>query len=525
MSTTRNNAFDAILLGIHSDGSFASTSASKNASALSEKAVSTLADLWKGTEAKGKQGETRVFWNTPELPKQVALVGLGKRVTPGQGPAGQESALMELTRRAAAAGVKVLRDNGAKNIGVDVMYSAHAAAEGSILGLYKFDRFKTQNKEPYVAPEVAPLADVENTFPSGLSWSTGQVYAEAQNFARDLKETPANLMTPTIFADQVTKAFAGVKNVKVTVHDEAWAMIHKMGSFLSVTHGTDEPCKFLEINYTAGSGKDTELALVGKGITFDSGGISIKPAAAMKEMRADMGGAAAVASATLAIAKLGIPISMVTTIPLTENMPSGKATKPGDIVVAMNGKTIEVDNTDAEGRLVLADALYYTSSTYKPKTIIDVATLTGAMMIALGDVHTGAFVSDDSLFAELEHAGRIVNDTFWRMPLDSDYKAQISTSNADLCNTGGRLAGSCTAAIFLREFVAGLPNSSDPVATALENEAPAADSIPRYAHLDIAGTMDNTSPQAPYLRKGMSGRPVRALVEFARNLAASKANL
>jgi len=279
-----------------------------------------------------------------------------------------------------------------------------------------------------------------------------------------------------------------------------------MNTFLSVTRGTDEPAKFLEIHYNGAADKSaTPVVFVGKGITFDSGGISLKPAKDMKLMRGDMGGAATVTSSALAIAKLKLPINLIVVTPLAENLPGPSASKPGDVVYAMNGKSIEIDNTDAEGRLVLSDAIYYATSTYKPKTVIDVATLTGAMVVALGGVYSGVFTNSDELWNELDVAGKETFDRFWRMPLDEEgYGPQIYSSNADLCNTGGRDAGSCTAALFLRSFVDGIDKE---------------DATIRWAHLDIAGTMD--AKAGPYQQKGMTGRPVRAIVEFARRLASS----
>jgi len=272
-----------------------------------------------------------------------------------------------------------------------------------------------------------------------------------------------------------------------------------------VTKGTSEPAKLLEIHYNGAAKEDQPIAFVGKGICFDSGGISLKPPAGMKLMRGDMGGAAAVVSAALAIAKLRLPINLVVVTPLCENLPGPSANKPGDIIYAMNGKSVEIDNTDAEGRLILSDALYYTSTTYKPHTLIDVATLTGAVMIALGEAFTGVFSTSDSLWEELRVAGEAEYDRFWRLPLDDEYGPQIHSSNADLCNTGGRLGGSCTAALFLKAFVDGIEPEAG------KNDAPL-----RWAHVDIAGTMESTTGTPPYLEKGMTGRPVRALVEWAK---------
>ncbi|EJU02104.1 peptidase M17 leucyl aminopeptidase [Dacryopinax primogenitus] len=322
-------------------------------------------------------------------------------------------------------------------------------------------------------------------------------------------ELPANLMTPTAFCARMVKEFQGLGNVRVNVRDEAWAEEKGMRTFLSVTKGTDEPAKFFELHYSGAPAGEKPLAFVGKGITFDSGGISLKPAEGMKLMRGDMGGAATLLSAALAIVKLKLPINLVAVAPLTENLPGPKANKPGDIVYAMNGKTVEIDNTDAEGRLVLADALYYVTSEFKPHTVIDAATLTGAMMIALGEPYAGVFTNSDSLWNELQLSGKEEHDRFWRMPLDDDYVPQISQSNADLQNTGGRPAGACTAAIFLKAFVDGVEGEGS------------AQPRTRWAHVDIAGVMECTRP-GPYQNKGMTGRPTRAFIDFARRLAEKK---
>lgn len=274
-------------------------------------------------------------------------------------------------------------------------------------------------------------------------------------------------------------AFKNVPNTTVIVRDEEWVRGQNMNLFLSVAQGSDQPLKFVEIHYQGAPEKDAApLALVGKGITFDSGGISLKPGAGMELMRADMGGAAAVVASTLAIAQLGLPINVSTVTPLTENMPSGRATKPGDIFEARNGLTVQIDNTDAEGRLVLADAISYATDSFKPHTLIDVATLTGACVIALGDLYSAVFTEADALWQELKVASEAEHDLCWRMPLTDSFLPQISKTNADLVNTGGRPAGACTAAVFLKQFVTGLEDRT-------KGEAPSV----RYAHIDIAGSM------------------------------------
>ncbi|KAH9274385.1 hypothetical protein BASA83_003383 [Batrachochytrium salamandrivorans] len=373
-------------------------------------------------------------------------------------------------------------------------------SEGAHLSTYAYDDLKgVENKASPVT-----VSAIEGAFEKN-EWHTGSILAQSQNFARQFTETPANYMTPTIFATTAVNIFQGIPNVTVVVRDRDFMEEQKMGSFLSVARGSDEPPKLLEVHYNGGAVGEKPLAFVGKGVTFDTGGISLKPPGDMALMRGDMGGAACVLAATWGIAKLGLPINLVTVTPLTENMPSGHATKPGDVVVAMNGKTIEVDNTDAEGRLILADAIYYAGTKFQPHSLVELSTLTGAMVIALGLPFAGVFSSSDELWKKLEAAGEKAGDPFWRMPLSDKYRKQISSHVADLKNVGGRPGGSCAAAIFLKEFVPTLPaveGSDEPAKLALD-----------YAHVDIAGVMDQSSPSG-YLAKGMTGRPTRSLIAW-----------
>ncbi|KAF9258252.1 hypothetical protein L218DRAFT_739269 [Marasmius fiardii PR-910] len=465
-------------------------------------------------DSLSKVGTARVLWSTPTI---TAVSSLGEKFDNKKGDERRE-----IIRKTVGSAVKAVKVNleglNTKDkiketiqVEVDAGLDPHAAAVAAHLAAYEFtlktnpvpSRFNPNLKEPI--PEKYQFKPTK----ASKEWERGVLYAYSQNLARTLAELPANMMTPTKFCERVQEEFEGVPNVDIIVRDTKWAESKGMNTFLSVTHGTDEPAKFLEIHYKGAGSKDEQpIAFVGKGITFDSGGISLKPGEGMKLMRGDMGGAAAVVSATLAIAKLKLPVNLITVTPLTENMPGfhqPSATKPGDIVYAMNGKTVEVDNTDAEGRLILSDAIYYTGTEFKPHTLIDVATLTGAMMIAVGEHYSGCFSSSDELWQKLSEAGAHEYDRFWRMPLDEDYGPQIYSSNADLCNTGGRPAGSCTAALFLKNFVPGL-----------EGDQPSI----KWAHIDIAGAMEVTRPR-PYLEKGMSGAPVRGLVEYVRRLSGS----
>ncbi|TFK71453.1 hypothetical protein BDN72DRAFT_837505 [Pluteus cervinus] len=462
--------------------------------------------LWAQTPAPDKVpkvGTTRIFYNTPAA-KLTAVSSLG----PGF-PAKKGDARREAVRKAVGSAVRDLKAiDGISEVLVDTSVDPHAAAVAAYLSLYKFSlktsppsRFNPNLTEPI--PEKIELKPIKES----KEWNQGVVYAKAQNLARTLMELPANMMTPTAFCERVKKEFAGLKNVEIIVRDEAWAAEKNMNTFLSVTHGTSEPAKLLEIHYKGAPSKDDRpLALVGKGITFDSGGISLKPAADMKLMRGDMGGAAVVVSTALAVAQLQLPVNLVVVTPLTENMPGPSATKPGDIIYAMNGKTVEVDNTDAEGRLVLSDAIYYASTEYKPHTLIDIATLTGAIRIALGGVYSGVYSTSDNLWQQLHAAGEAEYDRFWRMPLDDDFNFQIHGSNADLQNTGGSPAGSITAALFLKHFADGIESidGKDPVMN--------------WAHMDISGASKDFTRETPYQEEGMTGRPVRALLEYIRRL-------
>uniref|UniRef100_W5U809 Cytosol aminopeptidase n=1 Tax=Ictalurus punctatus TaxID=7998 RepID=W5U809_ICTPU len=439
-----------------------------------------------------KKGKSRIFYGLHQDFPSVAVVGLGQK---GAGVCGKEhwDTSKENIRAAVAAGCRQLQDLELPHVEVDPCGDSQSAAEGAVLGLFEYDELKSK-KKPRVAPQLYGSGDDEE------AWQKGVLYGEGQNLARRLMEAPANHVTPMVFADTIEQKLSPFSD-KVTVHKRAksWIESEQMGAFLSVSKGSEEPPVFLELHYS-GSPDSTQapLVLVGKGVTFDSGGISIKPSSGMDAMRADMGGAATVCSAIVTAAALKLPINILALTPLCENMPSGKATKPGDVVKAKNGKSIQVDNTDAEGRLILADALCYAHN-FNPRAIVNAATLTGAMDVALGSAATGVFTNSDWLWEQLHKASVITGDRVWRMPLFQHYTRQVTESAlADLNNVGkySRSGGACTAAAFLREFV----------------------TASHWAHLDIAGVMSNKD-EVPYLRKGMSGRPTRTLVEFAAALA------
>ncbi|CAK6973967.1 cytosol aminopeptidase [Scomber scombrus] len=437
-----------------------------------------------------KKGKSRIFYGIHKDFPCVAVVGLGKN---NAGVCGAENwdTGRENVRQAISAGCRLLQDLEVNHVEVDGCGDAQSAAEGAILGLFQYDQLKSKKKTK-VTPQLHGSADMDG-------WKKGVVYAEGQNLARLLMEAPANHITPTAFANTIEEKLAPhAERVTIQKRSQAWIEEQQMGAFLSVSKGSEEPPVFLELHYKgAPDSAQAPLLLVGKGITFDSGGISLKPSSSMDAMRADMGGAATVCASIVTAASLRLPVNIIGLAPLCENMPSGKATKPGDVVTAKNGKTIQVDNTDAEGRLILADALCY-GHIFNPKAIVNVATLTGAMDVALGSAATGVFTNSDWLWAQLHKASVVTGDRVWRMPLFQHYTRQVTDSQlADLNNIGkySRSGGACTAAAFLREFV----------------------TSPHWAHLDIAGVMSNKD-EVPYLGKGMSGRPTRTLVEFAAGL-------
>ncbi|XP_075222712.1 cytosol aminopeptidase-like isoform X2 [Lycorma delicatula] len=429
-----------------------------------------------------KKGTARIFYNLSPAHEIVAAVGLGKHSL-GFNEQEEIEEGKEAVRSAAAVGCRALHEIGVTDISVENLGDAEAAAEGTTLGVWCFQDFKEQKKRKK-CPRCRPLEGYSE------GWTNGTIVANAQNLARKLSDTPSNFMTPTIFADKA-ESMLNSHGVKVNTYDKKWIEEQNMGAFLSVAKGSMEKPVFLEMIYSRGRMDQQPLVLIGKGITFDSGGISLKPSNNMDEMRADMGGAACVVATMYAVSQLKLPVNLVGLCPLCENMPSGLAVKPGDIVKARNGKTIQVANTDAEGRLILADALCY-ANTFNPKFTLDIATLTGAMRIALGGTATGVFTNSSVLWQRIHRAGALTGDRVWRFPLWEAYSKRVTDFPAvDVNNVGkGKGGGACTAAAFLKEF------------------APKGD----WIHLDIAGVMGPL--EGPYLQKGMTGRPTRTLVQL-----------
>jgi leucyl aminopeptidase len=443
----------------------------------------------------GRAGETQVLHGGRLRAKRVVVAGTGKPAAINY--AGERRAAGNLARtlRGMNAGRVAWSAQSYATGARDDEQMAAARAEGVLLGLYRFDRHHTKEGDrprgsvdavTFVEPAARGVAAARRGVEQGT------VLAEATNFSRDLANEPANLMTPTIMATRAQE-MAARSGLECTVIERAEAERLGMGSYLSVAAGSHQPPKFIVLRYRANGGRP--IGLVGKGITFDTGGISLKPGAGMESMKGDMSGAAAVLGAMQAIAQLKPNVHVLGIAPCTENMPGGSATKPGDVVYAMDGQSIEVLNTDAEGRLVLADGIAYAKQE-GCNPLVDVATLTGAMMVALGGVRYGVHTNNDRLFGDLERASERSGEPLWRMPMDKDYDELIKSDVADMKNTGGRGAGSITGAKLLERFAGDTP----------------------WAHLDIAGVMNAPRDRGEYV-KGASGQPVRTLVHYVQGRA------
>ncbi|MGH2803930.1 MAG: leucyl aminopeptidase family protein, partial [Thermoleophilaceae bacterium] len=366
-----------------------------------------------------------------------------------------------------------------------------ALVEGTLLKLYSFDRFKSADDEPDGIESLEVTGDAVD----GDELARAKVAAEAANAARDLQNLPSNVATPVFLAERAAEIAAEHEALEVELLDREAIVARGMGAFAAVSQGTYAEPRLIVLRHRPQDASGPHLAYVGKAVTFDTGGISIKPSAKMQEMKFDMSGGAAVIEATGAIARLGLPVTLTAVVPATENMPSGRSVKPGDIVTALNGKTIEVNNTDAEGRLILADALCYAVE-QGAERIVDIATLTGGVLISLGHTHCGLWANDDDWFGQVDSACGATGEIGWRMPLHPEYLELIKGTYADLQNASDqRVAVSNYAAEFLRQFV---------------DERP-------WVHVDIAGTAWGLTRN--YVGKGASGFGTRMLIELARRAA------
>ncbi|HSN41832.1 MAG TPA: leucyl aminopeptidase [Burkholderiales bacterium] len=444
-------------------------------------------------DMEGRAGTTLLLHNVPNVAcERVLLVGLGR----------EADFQDKQYREAVATAVKALAATGAKDAELHLTALAagkrdaawritHATAVARE-AIYRFDRMKSKKDAPPAALRRLTLdtGDKSALRRAAAGLEEGLAIAHGVSLAKDLGNLPANVCTPAYLAEQARELAAHYR-MKIQVLERKDMEKLGMGALLSVARGSAQPPKLITLEYRGGAKSQKPVALVGKGVTFDTGGISIKPAPEMDEMNFDMCGAASVLGTLKAVAEMKLPVNVVGIIPATENMPGGRATKPGDIVTSMSGQTVEILNTDAEGRLILCDALTY-AERFEPATVVDIATLTGACVIALGHVASGLFANDDALAGELLAAGDAACDRAWHMPLWDDYQEQLKSNFADFANIGGRPAGSVTAACFLARFTKKF----------------------KWAHLDIAGTAWKSGRD-----KGATGRPVPLLTRFLVNRA------
>ena len=518
-SRIENEASDVLLLS-HWEDEKALTG---EAGTINTRLQGRLGELVKSGEFTGRQGQVSIVHVAPGeslRAKRVVLVGLGKR----------KDGSLEKLRQAMGKAAKAIRDLGAASYStpvhgvthgttsqsgdghgrngtkvhdtLSIREAAQALVDGALLGLYQFTRYRTEQtngakalkRMTIVVSDGRALADVRKGVRLGL------ITGEAATYVRDLCNHPANVVTPTYIANEARK-IAHETGVRCTVLDRPQMQRLGMGALLGVSQGSHEPPKFVILEYQGGLRAERPVVLVGKTVTFDSGGISLKPADNMEQMKADMTGGAAVLATIRAAARLRLPLHVVGIIPATENMPGGRATRPGDILTSLSGKTIEVINTDAEGRLILADGLTY-ATRYKPAVLVDIATLTGACMVALGNHAIGVLGNNETLIGELKAAGEACGERAWQLPLWEEYYEQIKSDIADVKNTGGRPGGTITAAAFLSKFVG--------------------DAV--WAHLDIAST-DWSEKERAYIPKGATGVGTRLLIQFLCNRADSRKSL
>ena len=446
-------------------------------------------------EIKGKRHEMTMIHTMGKIaPHRVLVAGLGKDKELSIARIREVSA--ECCRFLKKAGVKKVATilHGAGAGGVEPGASAQAITEGAMLGLYTFRRHQTKQEEEGQIEQLLIVNKDKKGLPAIKNGcDRGRTMAEAAILARDMSNEPANFMTPTDM-EQIASRVAGEWGLECYVLEQADMEQMEMGALLGVAKGSIQPPKVIVLTYKGGDPSKKPVGLVGKGITFDSGGISIKPSEKMGDMKGDMAGGAAVIAAMRAIGEIKPKINVTGIVPATENLPDGAALKPGDVIKASNGKTIEVVNTDAEGRLILADALCYARK-LELSPVIDVATLTGACQVALGEYCTGAFGNDQKLIGGVIKAGEEAGECIWQMPMYEEYKEANKSDVADIKNSGGRYGGAITAAQFLAEFIGDTP----------------------WVHLDIAGT-SRSEKERGHLVKGETGVPVRTLVNLVLSL-------
>ncbi len=473
--------YDCVTLGIFEDGSL-----TKAASAIDKRSGGILQSLHGCGDISGKIASHRLLFNVPGIAaKRVLVIGLGKkdRFAEQQWRIVVKTMMMALLETKIASAIAYFTDLPANR--QDARWKAKTFVVAASDASYAFDRLKSsKGRKPTLSRlSLGTQGTAETALALGLK--EGISVSAGMTLAKDLANLPGNVCTPTYLANEAV-AIGKKYDIKVEILDQGDMKKVRMGALLAVARGSKEQPKFVVARYLRGERNSAPIVLVGKGITFDSGGISLKPGPGMDEMKFDMCGAAAVLGTLVAIAKLNLKLNVIGLIPAAENMPGGAANKPGDIIRSLSGQTIEVLNTDAEGRLILCDALTY-AERFKPSAVIDIATLTGACVIALGHVNSGLFANDTPLAQELISAGLHAADPAWLMPLSEEYEEDLKSNFADFANVGGRAAGSITAAAFLGKFSKQF----------------------KWAHLDIAGTAWRSGSA-----KGATGRPVPLLVQY-----------
>lgn len=440
-----------------------------------------LSSILEMGDFKGTSDKTLMLYDLQNIEAtRVMLLGCGEKEK-------FDTKSLNLASQAVA---KAIKETALKSVSLYLEEPTIDAIQQTIIALsdtfYSLNDYKSKKEDEPTLEEVTLSSTSKFTAEAETALKNGCAIADGMKVSRDLANHPGNICTPTYIADTANALANDYSNIEFEVLEESDMEELGMGSFLSVSVGSDEPGKMVVLQYFGTEKSEAPIALVGKGITFDTGGISLKPGASMDEMKFDMCGAAGMLGTLKSCAEMELPINLVVILAAAENMPSARATKPGDIVTAMSGTTIEVLNTDAEGRLVLCDALTYVGK-FNPRLVIDAATLTGACIIALGHHISAVLSNDESLTNDLIEAGNTINDRVWELPMGDDYKKQLESSFADLGNIGGRAAGTITAACFLSEFTKGY----------------------KWAHLDIAGTA--------WTGKDATGRPVPLLSQFLIN--------
>ena len=484
---------DALIVGRHSD----EAKLTPAFRAVDEKLGGLLSKVLAAEKFEGKPGQVSHVHTDGRLrAARVLVAGLGPR----------KSSTADAVRSAASAAARRARDLGARSAaaylaadGVSARARAQATVEGAQLGTYRFDKY-LKEKSPKSLDALAVIEpERRSQAAAGEGMRAGEIWAAAVCLARDLVNEPANVVTPAYLARRAQEiARAGHLGLKVLEREDCAKL--GMGAYVGVAQGSEEPPKFIHLTYRPKGRARKRVAVIGKGITFDSGGLDLKPADGMYRMKDDMSGAAVVLGLFQALPKLALPIEVHGLIAATENMPSGTAQRPGDVVRAMNGLTIEIGNTDAEGRLTLADALAYAAKEIKPDEMLDLATLTGAVVVALGMGLTGVFATEDGLAGRVLGAAQAAGEKMWRMPLHDDYKEGLKSDIADLNNISSqRGGGAIVAGLFMRDFTGGLP----------------------WAHLDIAGTAF-TERELPLGPKGGTGVGVRTVLAYLSALGGKR---